>query len=49
MIFAANKLYHKKKLENPSIFFIVDRIELEEQLYEEFGALILYNLISSVQ
>lgn len=39
MIFAANKLYHKKKLENPSIFFIVDRIELEEQLYEEFGAL----------
>ena len=39
MIFAANKLYHKKKLENPSIFFIVDRIELEDQLYEEFGAL----------
>jgi type I restriction enzyme R subunit len=28
MIFAAHKLYHLKSLENPSIFFIVDRIEL---------------------
>jgi len=28
MIFAAHKLYHQKILENPSIFFIVDRIEL---------------------
>lgn len=39
MIFAANKLYHLKELENPSIFFIVDRIELEEQLYQEFTSL----------
>ncbi len=39
MIFAAHKLYHLKSLENPSIFFIVDRIELEEQLYEEFNSL----------
>lgn len=39
MIFAAHKLYHMKSLENPSIFFIVDRIELEEQLYTEFNSL----------
>jgi len=39
MIFAANKLYHNEALENPTIFFIVDRIELEEQLYKEFAAL----------
>jgi type I restriction enzyme R subunit len=37
MVFAAHKLYHLKSLENPSIFFIVDRIELEEQLYTEFN------------
>lgn len=39
MIFAANKLYYMKQLENPTIFFIVDRIELEDQLYDEFYAL----------
>lgn len=39
MIFAANKLYQAKQLENPTIFFIVDREELEEQLYQEFTAL----------
>ena len=39
MIFAANKLYHAKLLENPTIFFIVDRRELQEQLYNEFNAL----------
>ena len=39
MIFAANKLYYMKHLENPTIFFIVDRIELEDQLYTEFYAL----------
>ena len=39
MIFAANKLYYMKELENPTIFFIVDRIELEEQLYKEFYSL----------
>jgi type I restriction enzyme R subunit len=39
MIFAANKLYYMKQLENPTIFFIVDRIELEDQLYTEFYAL----------
>lgn len=39
MIFAANKLYYMKVLENPTVFFIVDRIELEEQLYREFYSL----------
>jgi len=39
MIFAANKLYYMSQLGNPSIFFIVDRIDLEDQLYEEFNAL----------
>jgi len=41
MIFAANKLYHHPALDNPSIFFIVDRIDLEDQLYEEYTALSL--------
>ncbi len=36
MIFAANELYYMKDLGNPTIFFIVDRIELEDQLYKEF-------------
>jgi len=39
MIFAANKLYHLKELENPTIFFILDRRDLEEQFYQEFNAL----------
>jgi len=39
MIFAANKLYYETMLENPTVFFIVDRIELEEQLYTEFYSL----------
>jgi type I restriction enzyme R subunit len=39
MIFAANKLYYTKGLENPTVFFIVDRIELEDQLYKEFYSL----------
>lgn len=39
MIFAAHKLYYLGEMENPSIFFIVDRIDLEEQLYREFYSL----------
>ncbi|MEW6002140.1 MAG: HsdR family type I site-specific deoxyribonuclease, partial [Nitrospirota bacterium] len=39
MIFAANKLYYMRELGNPTIFFIVDRIELEDQLYSEIYAL----------
>lgn len=51
MIFAANKLYNRSKLENPSIFFVVDRINLQEQLYEEFTALDIAHpdLISSIK
>ena len=32
MIFAAHALYFLKELENPTIFFVVDRRELEEQM-----------------
>ena len=39
IIFAANKLYHEKQLENPTIFLIVDRRDLERQLSEEYDAL----------
>jgi len=39
MIFAANKLYRHSELHNPSIFFVVDREELENQLSDEFNAL----------
>jgi type I restriction enzyme R subunit len=39
MIFAANKLFYMRELEHPTIFFIVDRIELEDQLYGEFYTL----------
>jgi len=39
MIFAANKLFYMDQLSAPTIFFIVDRKELEEQLYVEFNAL----------
>lgn len=39
MIFAANKLFNSPELEAPTIFFIVDRLELEEQLYKEFYSL----------
>ena len=51
MMFAANKLYYNKKLENPTIFFIVDRIELEGQLYREFNSLdiVVPEIIGSVE
>lgn len=39
MIFAAIKLFYSKVLENPTIFFILDRIDLKDQLYTEFNAL----------
>ena len=39
MIFAANKLYFSEELKNPTIFFIVDRKELAEQLSDEFNFL----------
>jgi type I restriction enzyme R subunit len=51
MLFAGIKLYYHMALENPTVFFIVDRDELEDQLYQEFGALDLVRpeLIESVQ
>jgi len=39
MIYAANKLYLAREMENPTIFIIVDREDLEEQLGTEFTAL----------
>jgi type I restriction enzyme R subunit len=39
MIFATYKLYRHPKLENPTVFLIVDRDELEEQLRTEFSCL----------
>ncbi len=39
MIFAAHKLYFDRRLENPTIFFIVDRRGLEGQLNEELSSL----------
>lgn len=39
MIFAANKLYNLSELQNPTIFFIVDRDELETQLSREYNTL----------
>ncbi len=39
MIFSAYKLYRQQTLENPTIFFIVDRDELEMQLKDEFSYL----------
>ncbi|MEM3382304.1 MAG: HsdR family type I site-specific deoxyribonuclease [Candidatus Bathyarchaeia archaeon] len=42
MIFAANKLYRSKEMENPTIFLIVDREELERQHYAEFNALDIF-------
>ena len=50
MIFSAYKLFNLEKLENPSIFFIVDRLDLEEQLKQELLALeISPDLISSIE
>ena len=43
MIFAAHKLYYHQQLGNPSIYFIVDRTELESQLYDEFTALDIFS------
>jgi len=39
MIFAAYKLFYQRELENPTVMFIVDRIDLEDQLYTEFNSL----------
>ncbi|MEM3556076.1 MAG: HsdR family type I site-specific deoxyribonuclease [Candidatus Micrarchaeia archaeon] len=39
MIFAANKLFCDVRLQNPTIFFIIDRVELQEQLNGELLAL----------
>ena len=50
MIFTSWKLQHLKLLENPTIFIVVDRKDLEEQLYQEFSAVgISAERISSIK
>jgi len=50
MIFAAFKMFHMKEMEKPTIFFVVDRDELQEQLENELNAVGLKPyLIDSVQ
>ncbi len=39
MIFAAHKLFFDKQLENPTIFFIIDRRDLENQMNNELSSL----------
>ncbi|MFN3384934.1 MAG: type I restriction endonuclease subunit R, partial [Archaeoglobaceae archaeon] len=39
MVFTANKIWAENILENPTIFFVVDRVELEEQLKNEYEAI----------
>ncbi|KXA92561.1 hypothetical protein AKJ64_02865, partial [candidate division MSBL1 archaeon SCGC-AAA259E17] len=39
IIFAMNKLYHHPLLENPTIFFILDRTELEDQIKDKMSDL----------
>ena len=48
MIFAANKLFQMRDTANPSIFFIVDRDELEEQLFDNFAELDLFGTIEKI-
>lgn len=49
MVFAMNKLYHHPLLENPTIFFVLDRTELEDQIKEEISALDISVDIERVQ
>ena len=44
MIFSAFKLYREPLLETPTIFFIVDRLDLEVQLKNEYSRLALPSL-----
>lgn len=39
MIFAAIKLHTAPEMENPSIFLVVDRVDLEDQLFDAFAAM----------
>jgi type I restriction enzyme R subunit len=48
MIFAANKLFQMRDTANPSIFFIVDRDELETQLIDNFAELDLFGAIEKI-
>ncbi len=44
MIFAAHKLYYAEYLSNPTIFFVVDRVDLQDQLSWEFESLDIFDV-----
>ena len=48
MIFAANKLFQMRDTANPSIFFIVDRDELETQLFDNFAEMDMFGNIEKI-
>lgn len=49
MIFSAHKLFFDKRLENPTIFFIVDREDLEDQMNLELNALDLNFKVEKIE
>ena len=54
MIFAAYKLYTMQVMEKPTIFFVMDRRELQEQFFEflrgmDFGGKVLMEKVESVE
>ncbi len=54
MIFAAYKLYTSELMDKPTVFFVMDRRELQEQFFEflrgiDFGGKVLMEKISSVE
>lgn len=46
MFFTANKLRYDKNLQNPKVFILIDRIDLDDQVYREFESWGGKNLIS---
>ncbi len=46
MFFTANKLRYDKDLKNPKVFILIDRIDLDDQVYREFESWGGKNLIS---
>ena len=54
MIFAAYRLYMDPRMEKPTVFFVMDRLELEEQFHEflsgfDFGGKITVDRVESIK
>ena len=54
MIFAAYKLYRERRMKKPTIFFVIDRKELEEQLFNviksmDLGGNVIVERIDSIK